>query len=719
MELAVENVKRAGRRADASAQKREAEASESHLHPALHLQQQAGNQAMQQLLRSGLIRAKLQVSHPNDPEEQEADVTADRVMRSHAVAAVAASTSCGCSDEDSCECSGGGPKIARSAAGAAGAAPQGFLHSLRASVGHPLDHYARAFFEPRFGRDLSQVRVHTDATAASSARAINAHAFAAGSNIFFAPGRYAPGSEDGQRLLAHELTHVAQMDETPQSLQRLHRQPAPTGDSAPAAALAGGMQNRTTRPVSKEIISALERTDPEASGGVGDFISAFRILNGLAMFDMLATLDELKDLGSLTLLQDNIESAIGVDRSRIEVAMAAVRERGTVEIDEFSTAQSTAYSQLPDDQQKDIQRFLSAKAPQALAVPAAGNLSTTGADAFEPGVSSITNAASDPNWVENDIVEDVLSKQAPWTYTLTYKGGEKIVIPLEQIFTEPLAGATITVYRKHKASGRIIPCILAQADPRLKSLNGPVGSASNTLAGLASPRFDSRTAPKIVNLVNASQMLFLATGMLNVLEVQAMNPLFGTGIGIVGRAAEAATGKMAGKAAGKLGGAAAKEGFTFVEIGAGDLKASIELAKKGGVRVIAVEPVEPAATAVQELQGLGGQFIKGVAADVAPATADHVFQYFPWNITGTGSWVQGGTWRLISDTVRMLKPNGAAHFVTEEYETAKFLAEQASSHNLRAVITETTAGAAAPGAAGAQVPNFSSALKVWMVNIYK
>ena len=170
-----------------------------------------------------------------------------------------------------------------------------------------------------------------------------------------------------------------------------------------------------------------------------------------------------------------------------------------------------------------------------------------------------------------------------------------------------------------------------------------------------------------------------------------------------------------------LSGAGAKEGLTFVEIGAGDLKAAIALAKRGGVKVIAVDTAAPlSTTAVQELHGLGGQFIKGVAADIAPGTADHVFQYFPWRISGTGGkWIGGGTFRLVEDTVRLLKPNGAAHFVTEEWETAKFLAGEASQRGLKAVVTKTAAGVAAPGATGAGVDSFSEEMGVWMVNIYK
>ena len=62
--------------------------------------------------------------------------------------------------------------------------------------------------ESRFGHDFSQVRVHRDAKAAESARAVNALAYTVGEDVVFGTGQYAPGSSTGQRLLAHELTHV-------------------------------------------------------------------------------------------------------------------------------------------------------------------------------------------------------------------------------------------------------------------------------------------------------------------------------------------------------------------------------------------------------------------------------------------------------------------------------------------------------------------------------
>ncbi len=76
--------------------------------------------------------------------------------------------------------------------------------------GQPLNPAIRAFFEPRFGHDFSKVRIHADAQASESARAVNARAFTAGRDVVFGKGEYAPGTGEGRRLLAHELTHVVQ-----------------------------------------------------------------------------------------------------------------------------------------------------------------------------------------------------------------------------------------------------------------------------------------------------------------------------------------------------------------------------------------------------------------------------------------------------------------------------------------------------------------------------
>lgn len=61
--------------------------------------------------------------------------------------------------------------------------------------GQPLPELARAYFEPRFARNFSQVRVHSDAQAAESARAVNAQAFTVGQDVVFGAGEFAPGAK--------------------------------------------------------------------------------------------------------------------------------------------------------------------------------------------------------------------------------------------------------------------------------------------------------------------------------------------------------------------------------------------------------------------------------------------------------------------------------------------------------------------------------------------
>jgi hypothetical protein len=87
------------------------------------------------------------------------------------------------------------------------------LPALNGSGGHPLDQATRGGMESRFGHDFSGVRVHTDPSAERAADSINATAFTAGRDVYFNRGAYDPSSSSGQRLLAHELAHVAQQDQ--------------------------------------------------------------------------------------------------------------------------------------------------------------------------------------------------------------------------------------------------------------------------------------------------------------------------------------------------------------------------------------------------------------------------------------------------------------------------------------------------------------------------
>jgi len=88
------------------------------------------------------------------------------------------------------------------------------VNEVLSSSGRSLDAATRAFFEPRFGHDFSQVRVHTDAQAAESASAVNAHAYTVGPSVVFGEGQFAPHTGAGRQLLAHELTHVVQQSQS-------------------------------------------------------------------------------------------------------------------------------------------------------------------------------------------------------------------------------------------------------------------------------------------------------------------------------------------------------------------------------------------------------------------------------------------------------------------------------------------------------------------------
>jgi len=93
--------------------------------------------------------------------------------------------------------------------------------------GHALDQSTRAFMEMRFNRTFDDVRVHTSTAAAESARSLDALAYTVGNDIVFGSGRYAPGTNSGRHLIAHELTHTIQQngDRNPVA-GRIQRAPA-------------------------------------------------------------------------------------------------------------------------------------------------------------------------------------------------------------------------------------------------------------------------------------------------------------------------------------------------------------------------------------------------------------------------------------------------------------------------------------------------------------
>jgi Domain of unknown function (DUF4157)/A nuclease family of the HNH/ENDO VII superfamily with conserved AHH len=161
----------------------------------------------------------VKVSQPGDSAEIEADRIADQVMRMPAGAPVSINhrhaVDPGRPDAKCNECGDEEPELERKEAHSIAAdSPKNGTASLVEHVvgagGSPLDRETRGFFEPRLGYDLGSVRIHTDSTAAESARALDAKAYTVGTNIVFGSGEYRPDRESGKHLLAHELAHVAQ-----------------------------------------------------------------------------------------------------------------------------------------------------------------------------------------------------------------------------------------------------------------------------------------------------------------------------------------------------------------------------------------------------------------------------------------------------------------------------------------------------------------------------
>jgi hypothetical protein len=172
------------------------------------------------------FQPRLSINQPNDAYEQQADHMADQVMRmpdpsvkrpgffKPAISPL----------QRKChECEEDDKKLHRkeSSTGEVHADSQlnNYVSSL-GSTGQSMSSTARQFFEPRFGYNFSNVKLHTDSVAAKSAQSINALAYTSGNNIVFNSGQYSPESDHGKKLIAHELTHVVQQGLTNQSIQR-------------------------------------------------------------------------------------------------------------------------------------------------------------------------------------------------------------------------------------------------------------------------------------------------------------------------------------------------------------------------------------------------------------------------------------------------------------------------------------------------------------------
>jgi hypothetical protein len=147
------------------------------------------------------LRAKLAVGRADDRYEQEADRIADLVTGAtytHQGAPVPIQPY------------SGRPRNHMDVAPAS-------VNEALTNPGRPLEPTLRFDMESRLGYDLSRVRIHSDSDAARSAQEINANAYTVGNNVVFGANRFMPHTRAGQRLLAHELTHVVQQQNASES----------------------------------------------------------------------------------------------------------------------------------------------------------------------------------------------------------------------------------------------------------------------------------------------------------------------------------------------------------------------------------------------------------------------------------------------------------------------------------------------------------------------
>jgi len=132
------------------------------------------------------------------------------------------------------------------------------VHDVVASGnGSPLAPDVRGEMEARLGQDFGDVRVHTDAQAHESAKAVNAHAYTVGSNVVFQRDKYDPSSDEGKTMLAHELTHVAQQRSGPVD-----------GTSAPGGIKVSDPSDRFEREAAATAEQAMSTPLPAAPAGV-------------------------------------------------------------------------------------------------------------------------------------------------------------------------------------------------------------------------------------------------------------------------------------------------------------------------------------------------------------------------------------------------------------------------------------------------------------------
>jgi len=181
----------------------------------------AQRKSIAQIIGHWNVQPKLQLGARNDPLEQEADRTAERVVAITELAPGESSASrpppispvARAASRPPSETGESAPDETSELEGEErDSLPEDLTRRIGELQhrGRPLPRQLRDYMEPRFGRDFSSVRIHTDEPAAQLSESIHARAFTLGEHIAFGRNSYQPESPGGRKLIAHELTHVVQ-----------------------------------------------------------------------------------------------------------------------------------------------------------------------------------------------------------------------------------------------------------------------------------------------------------------------------------------------------------------------------------------------------------------------------------------------------------------------------------------------------------------------------
>jgi hypothetical protein len=382
--------------------------------------------------RSFFLQTKLAVGATNDPLEREADSIAEQVVRMHepgVAAPIAPRRAAGLRRK--CDC-GGTCEDCRKESGQEApvkvqmkAAGHGVVSSFSAPAivdevlhapGEPLDTATREFMEPRFGYDFSQVRIHKDGKAGQSVQSVNAKAYTVGNRIVFDENQYAPHTQQGQNLLAHELAHAVQQggaepgnDRRSQSRRR------------PALSSAVGLKlQRQGQDLSARLNDALSRSDWDGAARAltempeSDARAALTALNSTARARLRAAALNIDPSPSNRVAQliDSIERESRHEAPPTAPAATASQDLSSLgSADKLGRAWGYARGAMADEARRALQDLFS---PSSLAIMAgfvvayiAAQLTPVGWVADAIALASLSVAAIFMGRLLFDIIEDL------------------------------------------------------------------------------------------------------------------------------------------------------------------------------------------------------------------------------------------------------------------------------------------------------------------------